>query len=207
MIFFYQYFNGTTIAYYVSVVGLLFGTVGVIETSCSSNWVDFWKVLYFWGIAIIGVSDSGVVGEEGGEIWDMHSTFFLDFLIVFVDGFDWVVDISAWITTTHLALLGVVWGTGEGNVNEEVDEGVLGLFVSNFLSIFVKGIDIGLLLALKAFCLGGGLFLGIVARGISRILCFWTGDGWTDCITWLPQFINSLQASRKGSKSITNQMD
>jgi hypothetical protein len=66
----------------------------------------------------------------------------------------------------------VVWGTGEGNVNEEVDEGVLGLFVSNFLSIFVKGIDIGLLLALKAFCLGGGLFLGIVARGISRILCF-----------------------------------
>jgi hypothetical protein len=45
-----------------------------------------------------------------------------------------------------------------------------------------------------------------VARGISRILCFWTGDGWTDCITSLPQLINSLQASRKGSKSITNQI-
>ena len=145
---FYQYLHGTTIAYYVLVVGLLFGTGGVRVTSHCSNCVDFWKVSYFWGMARIGVCDLGVVGEEGGEIWDMHSTFFLDVSIVFVDGFDWV-DISAWITTTHFALLGVVWGTGEGNVNEEVDEGVLGLFVSNFLSIFVKGIDIGLFLALK----------------------------------------------------------
>ena len=197
--------HGTTIKHYLLVVGLLFGTGGIIETSCSSNWVDFWKVLYFWGMAIIGVSDSGVVGEEGGEIWDMHSTFCLGFSMVFVDGFD-LMGVSAWISTTHFALLGVVWCTGEGNVNEEVDEGVLGLFVSNFSSIFDKGIDIGLLLALKAFCLGGGLFLGIVVRGISRILCFWTGDGWTDCITSLPQLINSLQASRKGKKSITNQI-
>ena len=130
------------------VVGLLFGTGGVRETSRCSNWVDFWKVLYFWVMARIGVCDLGVVGEEGGEIWDMHSIFFLDFSIVFVDGFDWM-GISSWISTTHFALQGVVWGTGEGNVNEEVDEGVLGLFVSNALSIFVKGIDIGLLLALK----------------------------------------------------------
>ena len=35
-------------------------------------------------MAIIGVSDSGVVGEEGGE------TFFLGFSMVCVDGFDWM---------------------------------------------------------------------------------------------------------------------
>ena len=41
-------------------------------------------------MARIGVCDLGVVGEEGGEIWDMHSTFFLDFSMVCVDGFDWM---------------------------------------------------------------------------------------------------------------------
>ena len=54
------------INYIQLVVGLLFGTGGVIETSCPSNWVDFWKVLYFWGMARIGVSDLGILVVKYG---------------------------------------------------------------------------------------------------------------------------------------------
>jgi hypothetical protein len=41
-------------------------------------------------VSRVGVCDLGLTGEEGGEIWDMHSTFFLDFSMVFVDEFDWM---------------------------------------------------------------------------------------------------------------------